>query len=192
MFLGQGMKKKIIIGLLLFICIILSAAWYYRRDLKRIMPHIIAEMPNKTTRGILVELLNDSDEEVVMDAAYYLGVMGDSTAYLPLIKAINHPVPMVRHNAINAMIRLNQADLAAEATIKNIRNKNEEGFVLDSAMSLLRQLQDADNQEEAVRVLREYAPRAKHTWDRGEAEEIIRMFEKARASEKSNKENDAN
>jgi len=112
-----------------------------------------------------------------MQAAYYLGRIGKSQAYGPLVKAIGHPVPMVRHNAINAMIYLKQADLAADSTIWTVENRDEESWVIDSAIALLRQLTEKENKVRAIRALTEYIPRASYPRQKDAAEVAIRTLE---------------
>ncbi len=171
------MKRKWIIAILIFVGITTLTAWHYQFETKLIGTALIAKLPAGLNQKTLIRMLDLSDNDFPMWAAHHLGKIGDSEAYKPLVMAINHPIPMVRHNAINAMIELEKQDLAAQATIKNIENINEEAFVIDSALSLLSNLQKIENMQKTIVALREYAPRAKYPWKTKQADEIIKKYE---------------
>ena len=85
---------------------------------------------------------------------------------------------MVRHNAINAMIFLDQSDRAISETIKCTENIHEEPFVIDSAIGLLSQQTKPENKVVAVDALKRLRERNRDPNLRIKIEEKIRALTK--------------
>ena len=147
------MKKALILLALLVGIAIVGVAYIKWDDIRSSTAYLVALLPPRMSRPVLIRFLDSSDELVVADAAYQLGRVGGDEVYGPLTKAIGHPIPMVRHNAINAMIFLNQSDRAISETIKCTDNVNEEVFVIDSAIGLLGRQTRPDNKVMALDAL---------------------------------------
>lgn len=111
----------------------------------RALPWIISKHKVPMTRDILIGLINNKDEEVSMGATYNLGEFNDNVSVMALIEAINNKIPMVRHNALNAIIKLGQSDYAIAQAISRINDSNEESWVVESAISLLENAHDNNN-----------------------------------------------
>ncbi len=149
----------------------------YSLNLRRLAPRIIENWPSYGTRQIAIGLLRDSDDEVAMNAAYALGKLGGSEVYDPLLKALDHRVPMVRHNALNALNELGQADLAVDTTIRIITNPKEHISVAMSAMALLEKLRDNDNRRRAIVALRRFKDITTIKYRKDDADHAIKNLE---------------
>jgi len=108
--------------------------------LRRVSPEIVATWPSDKARSILITLVTDPDAEVATRSAWCLGRIGGVEVYAPLLGAVSHGVPMVRHNALNALNHLGQADLALDEAISRINDPEEEHFVFHSAIDLVKTL----------------------------------------------------
>jgi len=91
-----------------------------------------------------------------MIAASFLGRIGGIETYLPLLKALSHQAPMVRHNALNALGYLGQSNLAINAVEKILNNPSEELFVKHSAIQLIQEVRFMHMEDKAIKILEFY------------------------------------
>ena len=146
-------------------------------NLRRIAAEVVAKWPSDKTRAILVQLVEDDDGMVASQAAFYLGEVGGKELLNPLLAAVRHHEPNVRHAALNALAR--NSDYVAESygAVDAVGIKDKSPSVREAAVRLMAEFRGEKLINKGLEHLRRVVASDKDERVRKAAEKSIRILE---------------